>query len=194
MATSMGLGILKSPFLTGGRKFRWTFQGVNRVGEVVKESYVKVSSRPAIDVDGQELIDAYGNKVWISGRQSWNPIEITWYDASDKSYDAIQAVVDNQMKYASRSTPPTITGILRLYDGCAYLMEAWKLENMWVKSCDFDTTYPDEHFLNIQFIYQAVEYFYLCPKLGETTVTKLPPEWVYRPIQVPIRQLLGIIT
>ena len=74
----MGIGVIGQPDVVFKRKFRYTFeiQGFcNNQKNVVPEYFVKVASRPNLEIEETE-INFLNGKMWIPGKASWQTMSL----------------------------------------------------------------------------------------------------------------------
>lgn len=178
-AIPMGIGQLGLNNQVFKRKFRWTLQFTNICGGgTIPPYYVKVASRPSIDIDEEEI--NYLNAVdWIPGKGRWDTMEVTYLDVASTAiaplYSWLASVYNFTnpitLQQGSARSDYTGTGVLTLYDGCGQPLELWTMQNMWPKAIDWgDLAYDDSAIcdITITFRYSVVSYFPICPSFPIT--------------------------
>lgn len=103
----MGIGSIKSLGKTEHRRWRWTFEGKDKDGNVsFPMNTVRVNVRPKLDA---------------------NKLSITVFDYQNwKSIPEIQTFLSDV--FQTRKTASTTTsGILKLYDGVGIIIEEWEI-------------------------------------------------------------------
>ena len=126
---NMGLGRIGNEDVVFKRKFRWTFavRGVCNGNVNVPEHYVKIAARPNISIEETE-INFLNGKMFIPGKATWETITVTYFDVAKQDnmplYDWLASVYDftnpNKLKQGSSPAGYSGTGLLTLYDGCAF--------------------------------------------------------------------------
>jgi T4-like virus tail tube protein gp19 len=172
---AMGIGVIGGNDVTFKRKFRFTFQIVgfcNNVKNIVPEYFVKVASRPNLDIEETE-INFLNAKTWIPGKASWQTMTVTYIDAADVNMQSLWnwlATVYNFTDPIGLSQGNKIdwnaTGILSMYDGCGTLLEQWQLQHMWPQAIDFgDLAYAESDMAEIELTLRFSDVIYksFCP-------------------------------
>lgn len=175
---NMGLGILQQPNTYFKRKYRWSFALETPCG-AVPENLVKISSRPQLDIEEQEINYMHG-KMWIPGKAAWQTMTVTYYDVV--SGGSGQGDISNLYCWLNTvyefmpegSRPPLVgqeaknrqssirgsgtsqrgyaaTANLYLYDGIGNQIETWTLEHVWPQSINFmDLDYSSSEELTVE--------------------------------------------
>lgn len=171
----MGIGVIGRPDITFKRKFRFTFEIVGFCGNErnrVPEHFVKVASRPNLDIEETE-INFLNGKTWIPGKASWQTMTVNYMDVA---HDEMRSLY-NWLATVYDFTDPIhlsmgdkrdwdATGVLNMYDGCGTLLEQWQLQHIWPQSIDFgDLDYSSSEAAEIQLTlrYSDVRYRSYCP-------------------------------
>lgn len=164
---NMGLGDLMLPNTYFKRKYRWSFLLKTPCGEV-SENLVKISSRPQLDIEEQEINFLHG-KMWIPGKASWQTMTVTYYDVTaggndiSTLYKWLRTVYEfdqpAQLRQSSiRGGGGSGTGggyaaqaFLYLYDGVGTPIETWTLRHVWPQSINFgDLDYSSSEELTVE--------------------------------------------
>lgn len=133
--------------------------------------YVKVASRPKLDVDVTEL--HFLNAVsYIPGKGKWQPITITWRDVAKSDMAGIWNWIATVYNFQQPNNLPQAekkdwngSATLRLYDGCGSVLETWTLSSMWPQSVDWgdlDYSSSEEVTMAVTFQYSQVKYTGSC--------------------------------
>lgn len=81
----MGLGLLGNDGIVFKRKFRWTmlinFCLSGGSIQQVPEEFVKVASRPSLDIE-ETQIDYLHGRMWLPGKGTWQDMTVTYYDVA----------------------------------------------------------------------------------------------------------------
>lgn len=179
MAIPMGIGALGFNNTIFKRKFRWTLEFQNICGGSrgdIPRNYVKVASRPNIDIDETEIHFLNGVD-WLPGKGRWQTMDVTYYDVATADiaplYNWLASVYNFtdpiNLQMGSRRNDYSARGILGLYDGCGALIEQWVLQNMWPKAInwgDLDYSNSDICEISITFRYSNVQYIPVCPSFA----------------------------
>ena len=116
------------------RSWRWTFEI-----DGLPPMFVRASKRPSLVIDE---IDVYenGEVRKIVGKQTWEPIDLTFYDAVDiqKVFSWVSEIF-NLKNETSASRPKTAS--LKLIDWTGTILETWQLEESCPQSVGLT---PDE--------------------------------------------------
>lgn len=182
MATQkpMGIGVIGQPDMVFKRKFRWTFElfgFCDNQKNVIPEHFVKVASRPKIQVDETE-INHLNAITWIPGKAKWQTIEVTYYDVAHEE----MASLWNWLATVYDFTDPVnlrqgerrdwnAVGVLTMYDGCGVMLEGWQLERVFPTDIDFgDVDYSQSEICEIKLTlrYSDVKYKSYCPNFQPT--------------------------
>lgn len=136
----MGIGKVGKPGVIFKKKHRWTLELLTPQGPV-PPSYVKVASRPSLEIDETE-INFLNAVTWMPGKGKWQPINITYLDVVDKEmmnlYSWISSIYDFQDDVNLKQTENwAATCILNLYDGCGKSIERWILTSCFPTSVNF---------------------------------------------------------
>ena len=138
MAISMGIGRLGAPDAVLKRKMRWTLEiaDVVRTGTFadVKEGHIcKIAMRPSFSFDQQE-VQHVSEKVYLPGKPTWEPLDVTLYDMATESYafrwlttfyDPTSGVIKPVAEAAKREAT------LLLFDGKGNTIEHWRIYGCW---------------------------------------------------------------
>jgi len=166
---NMGIGELGQPNIILKRKFRYLMEWITPNGQSVEKQFVKVASRPQLDIDETEL--HFLNAItWIPGKGRWQPLTVTYYDVADSKlgplYDWILSVYDFNKAVGeagssgSGDLPQSEkrgwagTGTLEMLDGCGTVMERWTFQDAWPQSVNFgdlDYSSSDECTIDVTF-------------------------------------------
>lgn len=169
MPRNMGIGLLGDPKIILKRKFRFLMEWTTPTNELVEKQYVKVASRPQLEIGEVEL--HFLNAIqWIPGKGKWNPLTVTYYDVADDKlkplYDWIASIYDFNKaagegnSSGSGNLPQTEkagwagTGTLEMLDGCGNVIEKWTFYEAWPQSINFgdlDYSSPDECNIEVTF-------------------------------------------
>lgn len=170
----MGIGKLGFKNLIFKRKYQWTFEVRNICGgKSVPKDYVKLASRPNLEIEETE-INFLNGKKWIPGRGTWQEITVTYYDVSSTDNGPLfswLASVYNftdpiRLQQGSQVGDYSGTGILQLYDGCGQLLERWTMDDMWPKGINFgelDYSSSEECTIEVNLRFSNVRYEPICP-------------------------------
>lgn len=177
MAHDMGIGIIGRPDITFKRNFRFTFeiQGFcNNARNTVPEHFVKLASRPSIDIEETE-INHLNAKTWIPGKGTWNEINVTYYDVANT--DGVRYLWNWLATVYNFADPVKLTmserrdwagiGVLNMYDGCGTLLEQWQLYNMFPKAINWgELDYESSEISTVELTlrYSEVRYKSFCPE------------------------------
>jgi len=142
----MGIGELGMPNTIIKRKFRYTLQIDTDSWGIIPESFVKVASRPQLEIDELE-IQFLNASTWIPGKGRWQPLNITYIDTTSKDmlplYDWVASVYNFQ-KYAdgthlsqSERKGWNAQALISMYDGCGTVLEKWTLFGCFPQSINF---------------------------------------------------------
>lgn len=181
---NMGLGQLGSGSVIFKRKFRWTMEiqyCVSGTAKTVASEFVKVGSRPQLDIEEQEINYLHG-KMWIPGKVTWQTMTVTYYDVSGKVsglaggattlgiFGWIASVYDitdpTKLYMGSRLSDYEGEGRIFLYDGCGNALEGWLLKNVWPQSVNFgelDMGSSEECTIELTLRYSNAQYASYCP-------------------------------
>lgn len=175
----MGIGQLGFSNTEFKRKFRFTFELFNICGsKKVPKHYVKLASRPNISIE-EVQIDFLNARGWIPGKNSLEPINVTYYDvtADDAAplYDWLSTLYNltDPVNFTMGSIRDdySATGILSVCDGCGSILETWEMRDMFPTSINFgDVDYESSDISTIELTlrYSWLKYNSLCPKLKIT--------------------------
>jgi hypothetical protein len=185
MGIPMGFGDIGGPKIIFKRKFRWTFEIQGVCGGNVSKEFVKIASRPNLEIEETEINHLH-SKFFIPGKATWQDIEVTYYDvnapqlggsgSTTNLYSWIASIYDIRKEdEVHMSSMPgnggdirgySGKGILTLYDGCGDELEQWTLNQMWPKSINFgelDYSSSEECTIVVSLKYRSVIYV---PKCG----------------------------
>lgn len=171
----MGIGELGFKNLIFKRKFRYTFELFNICGggRSVPKHYVKLASRPTLSIDETE-VNFLNAKTWIPGKAEWQTITVTYIDVATIEakplFDWLASVYDFTnpviLRQGSNRADYSATGVIKLWDGCGSLLEAWVLGDVWPTSINFgdlDYSNSDEATIELTLRYSDVQYTNICP-------------------------------
>jgi len=177
---NMGLGAIGTSSVIFKRKFRWTMKIVYCTGGVTKtvaEEFVKIGSRPQIDIEETEINYLHG-KMWIPGKATWQTMSVTYYDVAGKVagvstnslFGWLASVYDitdpTKLYMGSRLADYEGQANIFLYDGCGNALEGWLLNNVWPQSINFgelDMSNSEECTVELTLRYSNVAYASYCP-------------------------------
>ena len=119
------------------RKFRWIL-AINGIDAFT----AKTAARPQLVFD-ETIIDYINQKRWLSGKGTWQPINITLYDpivpsAAQKVMEWVRLDWENvtgRMGYA-QFYKKTIN--LKLLDPVGAVVEDWELQGTWPQDVNFN--------------------------------------------------------
>lgn len=164
LTANMGLGTLSdSGMMFGKRKYRWTLEWLTPSGElIVPESFVKISARPNISIDGVSVTNN-SQQYWIPGKSSWESITATYFDTNNDEGGALMAYWLAQQYQRESNEPLKIDlacAVLKLYDGVGFLLETWELDGAMVIGYSFgDLDYSsDDQQMEVTIRYSDVHY------------------------------------
>lgn len=179
----MGIGLLGNANLIIKRKFRWTFQVTRANGGNIPPNFVKLASRPNIEIEEVEL-NYLNAKKWITGKASWQTITVTYIDVAS----ALNQNLWNWLASAYDFTDPIALhmgssprdyagqGVLIMYDACGTPLEQWTLLDLWPTGINFgelDYSSSEEANIELTLRYSDVQYQSFCP--GFTPVGQCTP-------------------
>jgi len=119
------------------RKFRWTFEGKNKAGEVVlPQCFVKPSDRPPPCPNMAVADENGGSIVPVPGE-----INITYFFTM---YESAGEARKEYQKYNGRFSEVT-SGHLQLLDGCGALVEEWFFEDVSMILGGSSELYSEDH-------------------------------------------------
>ena len=146
---NMGMGSLASPSARYKRKFRWMFGVISQnvfgePAEGVRALPPTKGSRPSLefkDIEVQHVTE----DIYLPGKPSWKPINITLYDMYDKNcwpsnpvWDWIKQCYDPETGEFFAILDNKVNGYgfkkdcwLKLFSGCGDVMESWVFENAY---------------------------------------------------------------
>ena len=169
----MGIGQLGFKNLVFKRKFRFTFELFDICGGgSVPKHFVKVAARPKMTIE-ETQIDFLNARTWIPGKAIWDTIQVRYIDVSAFEMAPLfnwLASVYNftnpvQLEMGSQRQDYTATAVLKLWDGCGYLLEMWTLQDVWPTSIDFGTldySSSEEVTIDLTLRYSNVKYEPIC--------------------------------
>lgn len=176
---NMGLGKLGTSQIIFKRKFRWSMKIEYCTGGsnfTVAEEFVKVGSRPQLDIEETEINYLHG-KMWIPGKATWQTMTVTYYDVTGLAsgvnmgglFGWIASVYDifDPTKLSMGSVLSNYQGeaTIYLYDGCGNALEGWLLKNVWPQSVNFgelDMGSSEECTVELTLRYSNVTYQSFC--------------------------------
>jgi hypothetical protein len=171
----MGIGVIGRPDIAWKRKFRWTFEifgYCNNEKNKVPEHFVKVASRPNIEIEETE-INHLNAKMWLPGKGTWQTMSVTYFDVAHDDmrslwnwlatiYNFTDPVKLNQGEKRDWSA----TGVLNMYSGCGDLMESWTMQHMFptgINFGDLDYSSSDPAEIELTLRFSDVRYRSYCP-------------------------------
>lgn len=151
MAETLDVNTLLATAYEPKRKFRWL---INIDG--VDAYTLKTAARPQLTFD-ETVIDYINTKRYVSGKQTWNPIQITTHDPISPS--AAQKIMDwvrlnyepltGRMGYASYYKKNIS---LKLLDPQGTVVELWDIQGAWPMDVNFgDLDYASSDNVEISF-------------------------------------------
>jgi len=170
----MGIGSLGFNNLIFKRKFRFTFELFDICGnQSVPKHYVKVASRPQLTIDEVE-INFLNARTWLPSKAYWNTMTVTYIDVATSEaaplYSWLASVYNFtdpiQLQMGERRGDYTATGIIKMWDGCGFLLETWELDDVWptdVNFGDLDYAASEEVTIDLTLRYSNVKYTPECP-------------------------------
>jgi hypothetical protein len=177
---NMGIGVLGFRNLVFKRKFRFTFElfDICNTGQRVPEHFVKVCSRPNLEVEEVEL-NFLNARTWLPGKAAWQTMTVTYIDvATDQAAPLFSwlASVYNftnpvTLEMGSRRSDYTASAMLKLWDGCGQLLEIWELADVWptgINFGDLDYSSSEECTIELTMRYSQVKYTPVCPQFAIT--------------------------
>jgi len=177
MTQPMGIGMLGFKNLVFKRKFRFTFELFDICGgQSVPKHYVKVASRPNLDIEETE-INFLNAKTWIPGKAAWQTMTVTYIDVATADvapmFNWLASVYDFtdpvNLHMGSQRADYTATAVLKMLDGCGGLIETWTLKDVWPQAINFgdvDYASSDECTIELTLRYSEVKYEPQCPAFG----------------------------
>lgn len=175
----MGIGRLGGSELVFKRKFRWTFEVQNTCGGNVPAWFVKVASRPQLQIEETE-VNYLNGKTWIPGKGAWQTMDVTYYDVAAQENQALWSWIASvyqfndpvRLKQGSKRSDYAGRGILTMYDGCGTSLEKWVLNDMWPTTINFndlDYSATDICEITLTLRFSGVDYKSLCPGFSPTS-------------------------
>lgn len=183
MPINMGMGKLGSNTIIHKRKFRWTFEVIRNGGQNVPANFVKVASRPNLNIEETE-INFLNAKRFLPGKGTWETVTVTYYDVANSGPDdatniglwewlasvydytgASQSDPNPNVKQSSTRECYSGTGRLLLYDGCGNPLEQWDMIDCWPQSINFgdlDYSVSDDVTIEVTLRYSGVSYKSFC--------------------------------
>jgi hypothetical protein len=130
------------------RKHRWVFSLIQSPGFLMKSEVLvvlKSAQRPSFKFE-EAVMDHNQEKAYFAGKQTWEPIKLTWYDAenspdvSKEIWDWLQSV--NEIDTVCVKSPgepgpadsgPGYKGDAELHSigGCGVSNETWSMYGVW---------------------------------------------------------------
>ena len=151
---SMNIGLLGDSKIIIKRKFRYTLTIDTKCPPTtdsengqsnghISEHFVKVASRPQLEIEEQEL-NFLNAVTWIPGKAKWQPLSVTYIDVChsemESLYKWIATIYDftdpTNLTQAEKSDWDG-TAILTMFDGCGNPIERWTLGSVWPQSINF---------------------------------------------------------
>lgn len=127
------------------RKHRWVFEVLGRgTGQFSQAELLmlKSASRPTIKFEEAEM--HHNQEVaYFAGKQSWEPITMTWYDAEQNPdisrgiYHWIETVVNMQSMAVAHPRFYKRTAALIMLDGTGQTTEQWSMMGTWPTLANF---------------------------------------------------------
>lgn len=122
------------------RKFRWTLEATFPNGTKLNPTFVKVNSRPTINIEEKE-INFLSDKTWVPGKHEWQSIIFTVYDVDHTEIDTLYKYISTLFDEANDLKEPLPEKLcnlkLTMYDGCGVVLETWELEEAWFSAVNF---------------------------------------------------------
>jgi hypothetical protein len=129
------------------RQHRWVFETVGRgTGQFSQAELLllKSASRPSFKLQEAEM---HHNQevVKFAGKQSWEPVSMTWYDAEQDPdcsrgiYHWIETVVNMQSIAVAHPRFYKTIASLAMIDGTGQSNEVWTMYGTWPTSCNWGT-------------------------------------------------------
>jgi len=150
MALNMGLGKIGDSKLCFKKKYRWQLEIPSVCTDGINVLYHSKASRPSVQFKEIEA-NHQTETIYFPGRPEWKPIVLTLYDIKTGTlhpvFNWIKTLYNPDTgSYglsASRDLAAPANNFkkfncyLSLYDGCGFMLEAWKLDNVWCQNVDF---------------------------------------------------------
>ena len=135
-----------SNVLESRRVYRWTFSAIGRGSgsfSTAELLLLKSASRPKFKLDDSAKMDHVQETVYFAGKQSWEPVELIWYDIEQNPdtsagiYNWLETVV--QLDCANVGAPSTYkkNAILNMINGSGVPSETWTMYGAWPYEFDW---------------------------------------------------------
>ncbi len=123
------------------RKHRWVFRTLEQIS-VPALLVLKTASRPKFAFEQPEMHHDQ-EVVYFAGKQTWDPIEMVWYDVeqdpdvSQELYEWLNRV--NEIAQVLVEPPASYKKLatLEMTDGKGAATESWQLCNVWPAELDW---------------------------------------------------------
>lgn len=140
----MGIGRKLPRDMIIKRRFRWIFYITASSGGVaIDPIFVRVASRPNLQFEEVEL-NYQNERAYISGKPTWETINVTFLDAADSSNDSGKKLAEWAKKVYVYGDPnqsgcmgdpgssyKSDGAYLEMLGGCNELLEKWHFFGMW---------------------------------------------------------------
>ena len=137
------------------RKHRWVWTVLGTLTDTQIMLLLKSAQRPKVILE-EPVLHHNQEQVYFAGKQSWDPIELTFYDAENspdsskglwdwynKAIDVPSANVEIPSKYKKEST-------LQMKNGKGETKETWKIFGCWPKEVNWEAlAYEDTEIATI---------------------------------------------
>jgi len=126
------------------RKHRWMFRVLEQMQKML--IYLQKASRPSFTFE-EAVMHHDQEQAYFAGKQSWEPIEMTWYDTEspDGSLAMYKWVLGGGLgvsdgKAVCVSVPRNYkkTAELAMTNGCGETTEIWKLYGSWPQKVNWE--------------------------------------------------------
>ena len=141
------------------RKYRWVFEDLSTPGGfkfAPNELLILQSAqRPNFKFEEPELHHQQ-EVAYFAGKQSWEPITMTWYDAENPDVSqALERWFNSVVDWTTANVNPPEeykgTALLAMVNGFGKRTEEWTLCNCWPKSGNWgDLNYTDTEIATIE--------------------------------------------
>ena len=129
------------------RNHRWFFETIADEGIFSREVLLvlKSASRPKFTLE-EAVMHHDQEQIYYAGKQSWEPIELTWYDkegpGQEDSSAAILEWVKTVVDFSDATVAPPSAykkdANLNMTDGAGNTSESWQLCNAWPKDVSWN--------------------------------------------------------
>lgn len=173
----MGIGVSLPRAMVFKRRFRWVFY-IRQEGDgfqiEIPPVFVRIAARPNISFEELEL-NYLNERAWISGKPTFEPINVTFLDAKDTSgsVDSGQIISDWVQSVYQYGRPESSGQMsdpgrfykcdgahLIMYDGVGNELENWHFFGLWPQSVNYgevDYTNNDTADIEVTFRFDNVE-------------------------------------